>query len=146
MFERILVVCMGNICRSPIAEAVLKSLLPNKQVSSAGIATETSGLSGAPVDSTMYELAESSGLKVSEHKAQQLSESLCDTSDLILVMEPEHMELVSIIAPNARHKTLLFGQWSGGSIADPYQKSQSASSRALQEIQLAGREWAAKLA
>ena len=37
MFERILVVCTGNICRSPAAEAFLKQRLPERHISSAGL-------------------------------------------------------------------------------------------------------------
>ncbi len=40
MFNKILVVCVGNICRSPTGERVLQKLLPNKEVASAGIAAE----------------------------------------------------------------------------------------------------------
>ncbi|HFQ9681356.1 TPA: protein tyrosine phosphatase, partial [Escherichia coli] len=37
MFDRILIVCTGNICRSPIGERFLRNLLPNKKIDSAGI-------------------------------------------------------------------------------------------------------------
>lgn len=40
MFNKILVVCVGNICRSPTGESLLKALLPNKTIDSAGVATE----------------------------------------------------------------------------------------------------------
>ncbi|MGB2147778.1 MAG: low molecular weight phosphotyrosine protein phosphatase, partial [Vibrio toranzoniae] len=44
MFDKILVVCVGNICRSPTGERVLQQLLPNKNIASAGIAAEKSRL------------------------------------------------------------------------------------------------------
>ncbi|MDF5612440.1 low molecular weight phosphotyrosine protein phosphatase, partial [Vibrio parahaemolyticus] len=48
MFSNILVVCVGNICRSPTGERLLQQLLPDKQISSAGIAVEKSRLTGKP--------------------------------------------------------------------------------------------------
>ncbi len=100
MFNRILVVCMGNICRSPLGEASLKAIMPNKAVCSAGIATEPSGLIGQPADSMMQSVSANHGLELNEHKAQQLTQDLCDSNDLILVMEPAHIDLVASIAPN----------------------------------------------
>jgi protein-tyrosine phosphatase len=146
MFNRILVVCVGNICRSPLGEASLKALLPNKEVRSAGIATEKSGLSGQPADMMMQRVSAHYELDLSEHKAQQLSQELCDAHDLILVMEPEHIDFVAAISPRARHKTLLLGQWSVGSIADPYQKDQHAFLFAAQQIMQSSRQWAEKIA
>ncbi|WP_052878329.1 low molecular weight protein-tyrosine-phosphatase [Vibrio coralliirubri] len=145
MFNRILVVCMGNICRSPLGEAALKELLPNKSVRSAGIATKESGLIGHGAESTMKSVSLKHGFDLDEHKAQQLTQDLCDESDLILVMEPAHVDLVAIIAPNARHKTLLLGQWSVGTIDDPYQKGQQAFGLALQQVLQASRQWSQKL-
>lgn len=146
MFDRILVVCMGNICRSPLGEASLKLMMPNKNICSAGIATEPSGLIGQPADSMMQNVSAGHGLELKEHKAQQLTQELCDSNDLILVMEPAHIDLVASIAPNARHKTLLLGQWSVGTIADPYQKDKQAFEIALQQVLQASRQWAQKIA
>ncbi|MBJ6973770.1 low molecular weight phosphotyrosine protein phosphatase, partial [Vibrio cholerae] len=46
MFNNILVVCVGNICRSPIGERLLKQQLPHKNIASAGLASEKSPLVG----------------------------------------------------------------------------------------------------
>ncbi|WP_261885800.1 low molecular weight protein-tyrosine-phosphatase [Vibrio pomeroyi] len=145
MFNRILVVCMGNICRSPLGEAALRALLPNKAIASAGIATEPSGLVEHGADPMMKMVSETQGFDLSGHRAQQLNQNLCDKHDLILVMEPAHIDLVATIAPNARHKTLLLGQWSDGTIADPYQKDKQAFDVALQQILKASRQWAQKV-
>ena len=111
MFNKILVVCVGNICRSPTGERVLQNLLPNKEVASAGIAAEKSRLIGKPADDTAILIAAENGVDVENHQSQQVTPQLCAQYDLILVMEKGHMEALTQISPEARGKTMLFGQW-----------------------------------
>lgn len=58
MFQRILVVCTGNICRSPVAEAMLRDALPGLEVHSAGLGA----LAGHGVEPTAAALARADGL------------------------------------------------------------------------------------
>ena len=143
--NRILVICVGNICRSPIAEALLSEKLSNIQVSSAGLATEMSGLTGAQADRLALETAKKNNLDISRHRARQLTRDMTALFDLILVMEPEHIEQVSKIAPESRHKVLLMGQWGEGTIPDPYKKSEDTFSRTFQKLLKASESWAKKL-
>ncbi|WP_117232505.1 low molecular weight protein-tyrosine-phosphatase [Vibrio maerlii] len=146
MFNKILVVCIGNICRSPLGEALLADLLPNKQIASAGIMVEKSNLVGNAADGNSQEIAQSVGLDLSTHSAQQLTQELCDEHDLILVMESGHIDLIADLVPNARSKTLLFGQWSGdATITDPYKRDMAAFQLAYQRIYRAAHAWANKL-
>lgn len=146
MFNKILVVCMGNICRSPIGEALLKSLLPEKDIRSAGIIVDKSGLGGASADKLSVEIALEHDLDLSHHTATQLTELLCTEADLILVMEQSHIERVSNLCASARSKTLLFGQWSGdGCIDDPYNQDKPAFQLAYQRIEKAAQAWARRL-
>jgi len=146
MFNKILVVCVGNICRSPTGEGVLKQLLPAKHIASAGIAAEKSGLVGKSADKTATELAAEHGVDIQAHQAQQLTSELCAQYDLILVMEKGHIEALTSIAPEARGKTMLFGQWLGQKdIPDPYRQSREAFEYAYQLIQQSAEAWAKKL-
>ncbi|BDP31595.1 TPA: low molecular weight phosphotyrosine protein phosphatase [Vibrio vulnificus] len=146
MFNKILVVCVGNICRSPTGERVLQKLLPNKTVASAGIAAEKSRLIGKPADAMAIEVAKENGVDVENHQSQQLTPALCSQYDLILVMEKGHMEALTQIAPEARGKTMLFGQWIGQQeIPDPYRQSKEAFVHAYQLIDKAAQAWAKKL-
>ena len=111
MFNKILVVCVGNICRSPTGERVLQQLLPGKEIASAGIAAEKSRLLGKPADETAILIAAENGVDVENHQAQQVTPQLCAQYDLILVMEKGHLEALTQISPEARGKTMLFGQW-----------------------------------
>ena len=146
MFNDILVVCVGNICRSPTGERVLQSLLSHKSVASAGIAAEKSRLVGKPADAMAIEVAAEHGIDVKEHQSQQLTSELCAQYDLILVMEKGHMEALTSIAPEARGKTMLFGQWIGQQdIPDPYRQSKEAFEHAFSLIEASAAAWVKKL-
>ncbi|MGY0616923.1 low molecular weight protein-tyrosine-phosphatase [Vibrio sp. FJH11] len=146
MFNKILVVCVGNICRSPFGEHVLKQRLPSKQVDSAGLGAEKSGLVGKPADPMAVEVSEGLGIDLSDHQSQQLTSSLCAQYDLILVMEKGHIEALTEIAPEARGKTMLFGEWIGKKdIPDPYRQSKEAFDYAYQLIEQSADAWAKKL-
>lgn len=142
MFNKILVVCVGNICRSPSGEYLLKKLLPNKQIASAGVGA----LIGKPADKMALKVASESGISLEGHIAQQLTSELCRECDLILVMEKGHIEAVSKIAPEARGKAMLFGQWIGHKdIPDPYRQSREAFEYAYSLIDEAAHAWAKKI-
>ncbi len=141
--ERILVVCVGNICRSPFGEKALQSLLPNVIVSSAGIS--------ALVDKGIPDIGQRVGQKyasliLSDHKAQQLTSTLIQENDLILVMEPGHIDAVCRLNSSARGKTLLFGQWLNNSvIPDPYRQQEDAFQHAYDLLWSSAEQWSRKL-
>ena len=137
---------MGNICRSPSGERILQAKLPNKQITSAGIATVKSGLAGKSADKMAAEVALAHGYSLEGHQAQQLTSELCRDYDLILVMEKGHIDAVTRIAPEARGKTMLFGQWIGQQdIPDPYRQSKEAFDHAYELIEKAAVAWAKKI-
>ncbi|EPY4243708.1 protein tyrosine phosphatase [Klebsiella quasipneumoniae] len=142
MFDSILVVCTGNICRSPIGERLLRHLLPNKKIDSAG----TGALVDHEADKSAVKVAELHGLALNGHKAIQFTPKLGREYDLILVMERAHIEQIGKIAPEIRGKTMLFGHWlDQRDIPDPYKKSDEAFQSVYQLIEQAGRLWAQKL-
>ncbi|EGU43428.1 phosphotyrosine-protein phosphatase [Vibrio ichthyoenteri ATCC 700023] len=145
MFKRFLVVCTGNICRSPLAEIMLSKMLPDVQVRSAGIAVKSSDLAGHAVDSTMMSVANDMGINLEGHQAHQLTKEDCLWSDVILVMEPEQIVRVSKISTQARGKTFLLGQWGEGTIADPFLKSLDQYQAAATQIRSACQSWCKKL-
>lgn len=146
MFDKILVICVGNICRSPTGEGVLKSLLPNKIIASAGVAVEKSHLSGKSADKMALEVALQHDIDISGHCSQQLTTQMCQEYDLLLVMERGHIEAVARIAPQARGKVMLFGEWIGKKdIPDPYRQSQEAFDYAFELINSAAIEWSKRL-
>jgi len=140
MFDSILVVCAGNICRSPTAEYVLKAKLADKQikVSSAGL----TALVGKPADPMAQKIAASHGVAMEEHKGQQLSSQLVGSNSVILVMEQRHLNDLHSRYPEARGKTFLLGKWiNNAEIPDPYRQSQEAFEHVYALIDSACSAW-----
>ncbi|MFV8988232.1 protein tyrosine phosphatase [Serratia fonticola] len=139
MFNSILVVCIGNICRSPTGERLLDKYLPNKKIASAGLGA----LIGKSADATATEVAITHALSLNGHQAQQLTSAMCREYDLILVMEKKHIDAVCRIAPEVRGKTMLFGHWlDQREIADPYRQSREAFEFVYRLLDESAQKWA----
>lgn len=91
MFRSVLVVCVGNICRSPLGERALRRALPDLRIDSAGIAAVV----GHEADRSATEAAAEVGVDLGGHVARQLTGPLGAGYDLILVMEPGHRSEIS---------------------------------------------------
>jgi len=141
LFDSILVVCVGNICRSPTAERLLKKALPEKRITSAGI----HALVGQPADATANEVANDHGLILEGHEAQRLTVELCQQHDLILVMEKGHIDDVCRMAPSMRGKVMTYGHWLKRDIPDPYRQSREAFDFTYQLLAEATAAWALRL-
>ncbi|EMH4162837.1 protein tyrosine phosphatase [Pluralibacter gergoviae] len=142
MFDSILVVCTGNICRSPIGERLLRKLLPSKTIDSAG----TGALVDKPADSNAIKIASLYGLSLEGHVAQQITSSMIRKYDLILPMEKSHIEEIGRISPESRGKIMLFGHWlNQKDVPDPYRKSEEAFISVYNLIDEAACLWAKKL-
>lgn len=94
----ILVVCTGNICRSPVGEKILQSQLPEGvSVTSAG----THAVVGAPAEPEVHEfLHREVGLEAT-HTARQLTKRSAESTDLILTMTEVHRSWIARMAPRA---------------------------------------------
>ncbi|EFM0751977.1 low molecular weight phosphotyrosine protein phosphatase [Salmonella enterica subsp. enterica serovar Bredeney] len=137
--DSVLVVCTGNICRSPLGEALLRQLLPGKRIASAG----TRALAGQAADGCTAGIAASHGVSLTGHRARQFTPALGQQFDLILVMAPAHREYIAAIAPALRGKTLFFGHWIGTqTIPDPYGCGEAVSEAVYRLIARAARCWA----
>ncbi|HHS9880256.1 arsenate reductase/protein-tyrosine-phosphatase family protein [Klebsiella aerogenes] len=142
MFSSILVICTGNICRSPIGERILRIGLPDKKIDSAGVGA----LIDHPADPSAIRIAERMGVSLNGHKGRQFTSEIGRQYDLILVMEKSHLESVSRIAPEVRGKTMLLGHWlEGKEIPDPYRKSDEAFDSVFKLINLSCQRWIEKL-
>ncbi len=122
MIKKILVVCIGNICRSPMAEARLKQSLPGIQVASAGLAA----MVGCGADPCSLKIMTEVGLDIAAHRARMLTESQARENDLILVMDTQQKEQIARLYPFARGKVFRLAQSLQQDIADPYCKDEAA--------------------
>jgi len=96
--------------------------------------------------STVGKTALKHGVVVAGHTARQLTPEMCNAADLILVMEPAHIDMVADILPSARGKTILLAQWlPKKNIPDPFKQSSEMFEAVFQQIQSAAETWAEKL-
>ena len=125
----ILILCQGNICRSPFAEHQLRRILndagiENIIVQSAGLNTT----SGKPADAGGIRTARKYALDLSGHRTTQANHEKIAAADLILVMEPSHNLLLAREFPFAKSRSILLGAFALRKgyplvIEDPYAKS-----------------------
>ena len=100
---KILMVCLGNICRSPLAEGLLASKLPQDKflVDSAGTGNYHVG---RQPDARSIATAEKNGLSIAQQRARQFTPRDFDTFDYIYVMDNSNYDDVIALAKNESHK------------------------------------------
>jgi protein-tyrosine phosphatase len=125
VFKKILVLCVGNICRSPTAEYLLRRQLAGRdvQVNSAGLGA----LVGHPVEGHAMALLQEHGIDARPHRARQLDARMLREAELVLGMEPRHLAAAARLAPEASGKLFLLGRWlEFDSVPDPYRQPRQA--------------------
>lgn len=126
MIHRILFVCLGNICRSPLVEAVAR-----KRFADAGLDIEVASCGtggwhvGTGADGRMREAAAAAGYPLDAHRARQLNASDFARYDLLLAMDLANLQDMRRIAPAHQvERTALFLEWAGVAslqeFPDPY--------------------------
>lgn len=124
--KHILVVCTGNICRSPMAVGLLRDRLEasgheDVVVESAGIY----GLHESPAAPYAQQVMRDRDIDISDHSSRQLTIDMVRRADIILVMEQHHRWFIRSQAKEYKDKVLLMSQLVGEEydIRDPYQGS-----------------------
>ena len=122
--KTILVVCTGNICRSPMAAAILRSriaalgLSGELQVLSAGVHAEV----GWQASRFAVTVLNERGIALAGHESQPLTVELLNQADLVLVMEEAHRQSIFYLAPQHLAKVFLLSEMAGrhSDVRDPY--------------------------
>ena len=151
--KSILFVCLGNICRSPLAEGVFRSVLAERGmeddflIDSAGMGDWHAGQ--AP-DHRAIAVASANGLDISAQQARAITERDFERFDLILGMDRKNIRELNEIAPDAfRDKVQLFLDYAGGGakeVPDPYFGDAAGFAETYRLIRAASEGLADKLA
>ncbi|NPV54587.1 MAG: low molecular weight protein arginine phosphatase [Firmicutes bacterium] len=128
--RKVLVICTGNTCRSPMAEAMLRegfrSLKPSKEqgegasgpgAGTDGIEVISAGLyapEGAPASPFAVEVMKERGLDISGHRARSITRQLVEDADIILTMTDDHKRSLVAMYPEARDKVLSIKEFAVG--------------------------------
>lgn len=143
MFGFILTACVGNICRSPMAEGLLHAHLRNDKIKieSAGL----DAIEGQPADPTAVRLMKQKGCDISRHRSRPITSELIRAADLILVMEKWQRYTLESEFKWSRGKVYVIGHWQGFDVPDPYGKSESTFQESLCLIEWGVTDWKSRL-
>ena len=143
--RRILVLCEGNHCRSPLAEALLREMSESRvEVSSAGLGA----LVGSPAHAEVQRILKEQGLDISNHRGRQITSEMARSADLILVMDLAQKEFCHRLAPTSRGKVFLLGHWlppHQREIEDPMGRISEAHARVYEHVRCAVQAWLTRL-
>lgn len=141
MYRSVLTVCIGNICRSPMAEGLLKAHIAaagkDCRIESAGIAAVVD----APAEPFAVTLMRRRGIDIGNHRGRQLTYELLREFELILVMEERHRLHIEQLTPLVKGRVYRVGHWEDFEIRDPYRQPEIAFENALTLIDRGLESW-----
>lgn len=121
---RLLFVCTGNTCRSPMAEAIARQLASERGLADLVVASAgTSAWDGAPASDGALLVSLEHGLDLNGHRAQVLTRELVEGADLILTMSPHHRDRAQVLGGAGRTHLLTdyaTHRTAGRAVQDPF--------------------------
>src|ERR1044071_3007814 len=108
--KTILFVCTGNVCRSPMAEGILRHALQDRgsyRVMSAGLGA----IDGQPPSPYAVQAVRELGINISGQRSRMLTPDLVQQADFILGMTHSHIDTVGMLYPHAIEKTFLLREF-----------------------------------
>ncbi len=142
MIYHVLVVCEANICRSPLACAMLARSLPGIGFSSAG----TRARHGEGADPLVAAMALDRGIELDAHVASALTTERIRDADLILTMTRRQRDQIELAWPFARGRVFRLYENEGIDVVDPYGRHRTAFELAFAQIEHGVAHWRGVLA
>ncbi|MGH9603917.1 MAG: hypothetical protein ACRD24_16175 [Terriglobales bacterium] len=131
--RKLLFLCYGNICRSPVAEALARASLPQMEVASAGFFEST----GRRTPPHIHEACDSLGLSLPPGPSKRVTASMVNGSDLVVLHDLENYQMFSREFPSALDKMLLLGMFlepPQPAIQDPYMSEPEETLAIMRQI------------
>ena len=123
--RRIIFVCSGNICRSPMAEVIAQRAFKDAQIPAHVISMGTLGIFGRPASEYGVQACERRGMDLSRHSSQGVSLGILEKADVVVVMEKAHRDFLLKHRPGLKNVRLFSFFEDGGEsdVPDPMGKA-----------------------
>jgi len=123
---KILFVCLGNICRSPLAAGIMNYMLERHGVDGLAESCGTADWNvGSQADRRSIKVALDKGIDIRSHRARQIRQDDFEKFDAIIVMDRSNENAVKKIAPRAVHDKI-YRILDTADVPDPYHSDESA--------------------